>query len=367
MMKIRPVLIHISVLLLFSCSNDNPVPEAGESIEMPVSIEISKGKKQISRATDHEWGMAGTCNADKVMLLVFKGPKGAKQADVKDFNYISRQILDCRESGEQRIARGTITGEADATYAVFAIAYNNAAEAAHFTITDTTTTYGDVKIQLIPTAGGARPDSYYTPELFVGHVTSPGSTTWVFTADGKTRLGGVLYRAVGKCTFSVKDIPANIRKVEWITGEMTNYSNIYNPDMMFDEYPMAFPGSDKQLKKASQVASAERGSLAEGVVSWNAAMESFFIPLKESLFFIDATDDEGVITRYLVKCPDRWEYTIWIGIINVIVSEYKFSVAPNWLIEIAGTYSQLKNSGNMVIDLTEVTSEYDGGILPPAI
>ena len=354
-------------LILSSCSNNNPIPEPGESIEMPVSIEISKGKSQASRAADHEWAMEGTSTADKVMLLVFKGPKGATKADIKDFNYVFHQILECRESGTKRIARGSITGEADATYGVFALAYNSTTEAALFNITDTNATYADVKIQLIPTPGGAKPDIYQTPEFFAGHVAPPGNTNWVFTADEQTKLGGILYRAVGKCKFSVKDIPANIRQVAWVTGEMTNYCNIYNSTTIFDEYPMGFPGSDKQLKRVCQVASADRGILTGGATSWNAAMETFFIPLKESLFFIDATDDGGSTTRYLVKCPDRWEYTIWIGIINVIVSEYKFSVAPNWLIEISGTYDQLKNAGNMVIDLTEVTSEYDGGILPPSI
>lgn len=367
-MRMKAALSTITlVLLLFSCGkNDRTFPPLpGESIEIPVSVEISKGKRQTSRATDHEWAMEGTCQADRVMLLVFKGAEGATQYDVQGFNYIARKVLTCREAGGKRIARGSITGEANATYAVFAIAYNDSLEKPHFTIADTNSTLEEIKIRLIPAAGGARPDAYRTPEFFVGYVTPPGNDSWVFTADGEARLGGTLYRAVGKCTFTIRGVPANIQKVAWITDEMTDYCNVFNPNMMLDEYPIGFPGEDKQLKKPSEVASVERGTPAESAVAWDAFMGSFFIPLENSLFYIDATDDNGNVTRHLVKCPDRWEYTDWIGIVNTIVSEYKFSVAHNWLIEVSGTYDQLNNSGNMVIDLAEANSEYDGGVLPP--
>lgn len=354
------VIFAISSLLLFSCNNNEIIYlDDNESVEMPVSIVIAtQSQSQIdTRATDEE--LAGTCNVDKIMLLIYSGAIGI--TDRRLLNFESKQIISCKKEGYNWVARGSITGVANKNYCVFALGYNTGEESSFeiqpSTLVPGTTTYGDTKVSLTYTNITGTLNSYNTPEFFAGNVIPEGAVSDIFTVTGEADLKGTLYRAVGKCSFKLSNIPANIKKISWLTEKLGDYNLLVRPNTM-TTYPMGIPSKDEYHKNISEIASAERS----GNAVWQATLSSFLIPLMESLFYIDATDDNGSTTRYLVKCADQYSNSIWIYILGYGVRSYRFSIPPNYHVTVSGTFDQLKSSGNVLIDLSDIF-EADGGIL----
>lgn len=356
--------IVFSSLLLFACNDDEPVPpDEEEPVNMPVNIEITTGNQSqlVSKATEEE--LAGTCNVDKIMLLVYSGPTGI--TDRRQLTFHSKQLVDCAKEGNRWVARGNITGTTNTNYSIFALGYNNGEESSFeilpATLTTGITTYGNTRVSLKYTNIQGTLNRYNTPEFFAGSVTPKDAASEVFTADGDVKLTGSLYRAVGKCSFKLTNIPANIQKISWLTERIADYNILYRLNAtggIISTYPMGIPGEDELHKNISEIASAERSGNAE----WQTTLTSFLIPLMQSLFYIDATDDNGNTTRYLVKCADNYSNSIWIYIIGYGVQAYRFSIPPNYQISVSGTFDQLKNSGNVLIDLSDM-DEFDGGLL----
>lgn len=361
--RLAYLILTVSSILLFSCSNEEIIPPMEKDlVEMPVSIGITPSSQtQLeTKATPEE--LAGTCSADKVLLLVYSG--STTTTDRKLLTYHSQQILDCVREGNQWVARGSITGNTNTNYSVFAIAYNSG-ETGNFKILpnplqENTTTYGDTKVSLSYTATpGSTLNSYNTPEFFVGNVIPQGATTDVFLADGEVKLTGTLYRAVGKIQFNLTNIPANIKKVSLLTEKIAEYNILYRiseSGTIYSKYPMGIPPAGELRKYVSEIANAERADNA----IWQATLQSFLIPLTESLLYVDATDDNDQTTRYLIKCADQKFNSIWIYVIGYGVESYRFSIPPNYQIRISGEFQQLQNSGNVLIDLSNM-EEFDGG------
>lgn len=356
--------IAVTSFMLFACSKEEIVsPDDEEFVEMPVTIEIAtRNQSQLStRATDEE--LAGTCNVDKIMLLIYSGPTTV--TDRRQLKFDSRQIVDCNKEGGKWVARGSITGTANTNYSVFALGFNsgeqNWFQLVPSPLTVGGTTYGETKVALNYTNITGTLNRYDTPEFFAGSVSPKGSVSDVFMADGETGLTGTLYRAVGKCSFKLTNIPANIKKISWLTEKIADYNILYRLNAgggIISTYPMGIPGEDELHKNLSEIASVQR----TGNAVWQTTLSSFLLPLMNTLFYIDATDDNGNTTRYLVKCADNYSNSIWIYIIGYGVQSYRFSIPPNYQINVSGTFDQLKNSGNVLIDLSDMY-EYDGGLL----
>lgn len=367
--KTTYIVLFLSSLMLFSCNNEEMIPSGNnkELIEMPVTISItSRNTSQIATKVVGDDGMVeGTSDVNEILLLVYSGP--TTTTDITQLTYHSQQKLACLENGRMKIAHGSITATANTNYAIFALGYNKDNDATHFTTIPTSdnliageTIYGNTIVSLIKTGG--TPDSYKTPELFAGNVMPQGATDFVFTAqaDEKIDLTGTLYRAVGKCSITLTEIPANIKKLSWLTEKMPATNHLYNETYAnaTPKYPMGCPPPEEQIQSISEVASVEHA----GNEVWNTTLESFFIPLSESHFYIDATDDKGITTRYLVKCADKMYNTIWIAWMGYGVTNYYFYIVPNHQISISGTFDKLRFSGNIKIDLSEM-EEYNGGLL----
>lgn len=350
-----------TAMLLISCSNEEILsyPDESNKIEMPVSITVaSTGNKELeTKATGTN--IAGTCDVDKIRLFIYSGESAV--TDRNQLMYESEQTLDCKKEGDKWVARGTVTGTAGKKYSIFALGYNNAKEAAAFSIENNSTdqTYGSAKVRLIHTTDTDYNSIYTTPELFAGNVHPEGEDA-MFVATGEAQpLTGILYRAVGKCSITLTGIPANITKLTWVTEKIAD-SNIFyrGTGLDINKYPMGIPLADELNETASKVTSMDNKTGA----LWDATLSSLFIPLTESLFFIDAVDSNGNTTRYLVKCADEWSYTIWLGYITYFVRDYKFSTYPNYQMRIEGTFDKLQNLGNLLIDLSPM-EEYEGGLL----
>lgn len=364
-------IIIVSSLLLFSCSNEEEIyPSVKESItiEMPVSIEITSGKasQAKTRAADDTGStmVPGTCDVNEVLLLVFSGESSI--TDRTKLTYDSQKILTCKQEGGKWVARGSITGVTNKKYSVFALAYNKEKEGDNFFISPSplvnTTTYGETKVALSATTILGTLNKYQTPEFFAGNVMPQGVSSEIFpvTENGEIALTGTLYRAVGKCTFTLTGIPANIKKITWLTEKIADSNLIYRSnEILGNEYPMGIPSVEEQRKYISQVAEAEHTTNE----TWDTTLETFLIPLRSSLFYIEATDETGASTRYLVRCPDQWKRTIWIAFLSYGVQDYRFTIAPNYLISVSGSYEQLQTAGSIRIDLSPM-EEYDGGLLP---
>lgn len=364
-------IIIVSSLLLFSCSNEEEIyPSVKESItiEMPVSIEITSGKasQAKTRAADDTGStmVPGTCIVNEVLLLVFSGENSI--TDRTKLTYDSQKTLTCKQEGGKWVARGSITGVTNKKYSVFALAYNKEKEGNNFSISPSplvnTTTYGETKVALSATTILGTLNKYETPEFFAGNVMPQGVTSEIFpvTENGEIALTGTLYRAVGKCTFTLTGIPAKIKKITWLTEKIADSNLIYRSNEILDNrYPMGIPSVEEQRKYISQVAEAEHTTNE----TWDTTLETFLIPLRSSLFYIEATDETGASTRYLVRCPDQWKRTIWIAFLSYGVQDYRFTIAPNYLISVSGSYEQLQTAGSIRIDLSPM-EEYDGGLLP---
>lgn len=368
-MKTTYLLILLFSLSFFSCSNEEIISpdDAGKPIEIPVSIKIASGENsqvQAKAESDAE-GAIGTSDVNEILLIVYSGPTAT--TNIKQLTYHSHQTLTCTENGRFKIAHGSISVTTDTNYAVFALGYNNESDIHNFAIEPVldqliagVTTYGDTKVSLKKISEA--PDSYKTPELFAGNVMPEGVTKFVFTAqkNEEIALTGTLYRAVGKCLITLTDIPANIKKISWLTEKMPAWNHLYNETYanLSPKYPMGGPTSDEHIQMVSEVASVEH---ADNVV-WNTTLESFFIPLDKSHFYIDVTDDKDTKTRYLVKCANKMYNTIWVALVGYGVQDYYFYIKPNYQLSISGSFEQLKFSGNIKIDLSAM-EEYDGGLL----
>jgi len=354
-MKREFIYFLLIVPLLLSCSKEE-IPsslDSKEKIEMPVSIEITSGKKnESSTRADMK---PGTCNVDKVLLLIYSGESTV--TDRTQLTYVEQTVLDCKQENGKWVARGKVTGTVGKKYCIFALGYNDAKEKNSFSIENVTAgqTYGNAKVKLaLPMADGNN-----TPEFFAGNV-HPQGKDMVFTSEGEEALTGTLYRAVGKCAVKLTGIPANIKKLTWVSEKFAETNILYRTTgLELDKYPMGIPADDELNQTATNIASIEN-SITNG--TWDASLDAFFIPLMKSLFFVDATDENGNTTRYLVKSADQWSLTIWLGFITYFVESYRFSVYPNFQMSIEGTFDKLRNSGNLSIDLSPM-EEYDGGLL----
>lgn len=360
MKKIKTYLIVSIALLLSSCSNEEilPLPDESKKVEMPVSIEITSGKKGELETRATSLKVDGTCDVDKIRLLVYSGDNS--KTDRNQLIYESETILNCQQEGDKWVARGSVTGTVGENYSIFALGYNDTNESSHFIIENNTTgsTYGNAIVKLVNSTVNDYV-TYTTPELFAGNVHPKGENV-VFTASGEEqKLTGTLYRAVGKCSIRLTGVPANIKKITWLTEKFAD-TNIFfrKVGLDLDKYPMGTPTEDELRTETSKVASIENNTNEV----WDATLSSFFIPLTKSLFYIDALDSEGNTTRYLVKCADKWSTTIWLGILTYYVESYRFSTYPNFQMSIEGTFEKLKNSGNLLIDLSPM-EEFDGGLL----
>lgn len=359
--------ILLSSLVLFSCSNEEAISLVNEDklVEIPVTIKIISGNNnQIpTRAEGDDGGMVeGVSMVNEILLLVYSG--SAATTDITKLTYHSRQTLSCKEAGRMKVASGSISVQKNMNYAVFALGYNRENDISGFT-TDPElkageTTYGNTKISLIQT--GTTPNSYKTPELFAGNVMPQDVTNFVFAVqnDETVALTGTLYRAVGKCSITLTDIPAYVKKISWLTEKMPASNHLYNETYvnLSHKYPMGAPTEDEHIQSISEVASVER----VGDAVWSTTLESFFIPLTKSHFYIEVLADDNTKTRYLVKCADKMFNTIWIALVGYGVEDYYFYIKPNYQISISGSFEQLKFSGNIRIDLSEM-GEYDGGLL----
>lgn len=360
------LILTVSSILLFSCSNEEIIPAINKDfVEMPISIGITLSSQTQLETKAMPDELAGTCNTDKVLLLVYSG--STTITDRRLLTYHSQQTLECVKEGNQWVARGSITGNANMNYSIFAIAYNSG-DLGNFEILpdplrEGITTYGDTKVSLKYTATPSSTlNSYNTPEFFVGNVIPQGAMTDVFLADGEVKLTGILYRAVGKIQFNLTNIPANIKKVSLLSEKIAEYNILYrisDNGTIFSKYPMGIPPAGELRKYVSEIAKAERVDNA----IWQATLQSFLIPLTESLLYVDATDDNDNTTRYLIKCADQKYNSIWIYVIGYGVESYRFSIPPNYQIRISGEFQQLQNSGNVLIDLSNM-EEFDGGFLP---
>lgn len=364
----RKILINLTIafssFLLFSCDNDDIASsDEKEWVDMPVSIEIATQSQSLleTKATEEE--LAGTCNVDKIMLLVYSGATSV--TDRRQLTFHSKQIISCAKEGYKWVARGSITGVTNTNYSIFALGYNSGEESFFeilpSVLTAGSTTYANTKVSLTYTNIQGTLNRYNTPEFFAGSVTPQGAVSEVFTADGETQLTGTLYRAVGKCSFKLTNIPANIKKISWLTEKIADYNILYRLNAsggIISSYPMGIPSDNELHKNISEIASAER----TGNTVWQTSLSSYLIPLIGSLFYIDATDDTGNTTRYLVKCADQYANSIWIYIVGYGVQSYRFSIPPNYQVTVSGTFDQLKNSGNVLIDL-DAMEEFEGGLL----
>lgn len=360
--------IILSLLLLFSCSNEEIIPSINkERIEMPISIEIASSSQTQLESKSGEVDLTGTCDADKVLLLVYEGATSI--TDRRNLTYQASYVLDCENLGtNKKKAYGTITGAINTNYSIFAIGYNSTKEnfqvlASDGTNISSTTTYGDTQIVLNTISEGSL-NRYTTPELFVGSVMPKNINTEVFTVTGEAKLTGTLYRAVGKGEFTITNIPPNIKKICWLTEKLATYNILYreNNGQVISKYPMGIP-TDKELRKELSVVDVKTNTEN---IEWETKMESFFIPLKESLFYIDATDENNKTTRYLVKCADKFSNTQWLYVGGYGVLSYRFSIPHNYRVVVKGRFEQLENSSNMLIDLSPIEN-IDGGFLPGGI
>lgn len=356
--------VLFSSVLLFSCSDEEKYFSIErETVEMPVSIAVAPtGQTQLeTKATDEE--LAGTCNVDKILLLVYSS--SASTDDRRQLTFLSRQTLDCIQENGKWVARGSVTGTLNTYYSIFALGYNSGDE---FNILPAVlqtgiTTYGDTKISLKENIVSGTLNSYRTPEFFAGNVMPKGAASEIFQADGETPLTGTLYRAVGKCKFTITHIPATIQKITWLTEKIADYNILYrisSTGAVFSKYPMGIPTDDELHKYVSAVTEITRPGNAE----WTADMQTFLIPLTKSLFYIDATDNNDNTTRYLVKCADNYTNSIWIYILGYGVQSYRFSIPPNYQVSVKGSFEQLKNASNILIDLSDMENfNFDGGFL----
>lgn len=352
-------------LLLLSCSEEEIISPVNEQlVEMPIVIDIAtKSQSQLeTRATDEE--IAGTCNVDKIKLLVYSG--STQTEDRRTLTFHSQQVLECKKEGGKWIARGNITGTAGNYYSIFALGYNsteaNSFEILPATLQEGTTLYGDTKVSLKYTTLTGTLNSYNTPEFFAGSVIPKGEVNEIFQANEEVKLTGTLYRAVGKVQFSLTNIPANIKKVSLLSERIAEYNILYRistAGTIVSQYPMGIPEENELHKYVSEIASVGR----PGETEWQASLSSFVIPLMKSLLYVDATDNDNQTTRYLIKCADKMYNSIWIYVLGYGVESYRFSIPPNYQIRISGRFEQLQNSGNVLIDLSDI-GEFEGGFLP---
>lgn len=361
------IILFFSVLL-YSCSKEEilSVPQEGKIVEIPVCIEISSQKTDLLQTRAEDNGMvAGTCAVNEILLLIYNGTTDI--TDITQLTYSTQKTLVCKQEGSKWVARGTVNVQANQNYAIFALAYNSENEKASFGISPTSleegiTTYGDTKITIVPITATGSPDSYTTPELFAGNVMPKGVTKNIFTSSTseEVALTGTLYRAVGKASITLTGIPANIKKLSFLTEKVSDWNYLFRQSFynLDPDYPMGIPAEDEQKNSISEVAKVEH---TEDVI-WGTTLTSYFIPLTKSRFYIEATDNTGNKIRYLVKCADKMYDTIWIAIIGYGVTNYYFYIKPNYQLNISGTYEQLQFSGSIKIDLSEM-GEYDGGLL----
>lgn len=366
----RKTLTYLSIaylsLLLLSCSSEEIISPVNESlVEMPIAIDIvAKSQSQIETRVITDEEMAGTCNVDKIKLLVYSAT--TQTDDRRTLTFHSEQELECKKEGGKWVARGSITGTAGNYYSIFALGYSSA-EASSFEILPNTlqagaTTYGDTKVSLKYTTLTGTLNSYNTPEFFAGSVIPKGEVNEIFQANDEVKLTGTLYRAVGKVQFSLTNIPANIKKVSLLSEKIAEYNIFYRlseSGTIMSQYPMGIPEEYELRKYISEIVSVERPAETE----WQASLESYLIPLKESLLYVDATDNDNKTTRYLIKCADKMHNSIWIYVLGYGVKSYRFSIPPNYQIRISGRFEQLQNSGNVLIDLSDI-GEFEGGFLP---
>lgn len=353
--------ILISSVLLFSCNKEEVITptKKGKMIEMPVSIEVSSKKADEVETRAVEPTVAGTCNVDEILLLIYSGENSV--SDITQLTYTSQETLSCTKENDKWVARGTINGEAGKNYAIFALGYNKENESGNFSVTPILPTlYGETMITLNSTQYNEHIKRYRTPELFAGNVM-PQNGTEVFTANGEVALTGELHRSVGKCSLTLTDIPQNITKISWLTEKISEYNLLYRDWVGKKNYPMGVPGADEQTNAISEIASIERG--ADNRWSTNTLV-SYFIPLQESLYYADVTDDSGKTTRYQIKCADVRGLTIWLGLISYGVKDYRFTIAPNYYLSVEGPFSTLQNSGNLHLELGAM-DEYNEDFLKP--
>lgn len=363
-------LLLVSVLFFFSCSSEElpSVADGAASVEMPVVIKAGTAKAISTRESNFEH--PGTCEVNELLLLVYSGEVNK----LEELIYESSLTLSCVKENDEWVARGSIKGKAGRYYAVFALGYNKEKEAELFSVADVngnplvakTTIYDDTRIVLNPVPVVGTLNRYDTPEFFAGNVRTRDGFSETFMADGDVQLTGWLYRAVGKGSLTVTGVPSNIRKITWMTEKIADNNKLYRrltEEGKWGDYPMGVPQADEQRKAISEVASVERGTLDADATTWTASLESFFIPLEKSQFYLDATDNDGNSVRYMVKSPDHWVYTVWIGIIAYIVKSNSFSIYPNYWLTLNGTFDKLKDGANIRMDFTPM-EEYDAGYMP---
>ena len=381
----RPTYIHgitgafAALILLSGCEKE---PDAAASANRSVAFEVvvAAAAAPQSRADGVDPPqIAGSSNADRVRILVYKNASGSTvntTDSMKTFLFDQQIAADAHKDAgtENWIARGSFSVESTATYRIWGIAYNSADEAL-LSSTYTGTSYYNAPITVLPPPAGSEFD-YITPELFKGPLLAAGSAAEIIrgsdaaASTGKIALHGDLYRVSGRSEVELNNIPANIVSlallVEKFTTEVPLTDDTAPGNYLLGQPTAVALGTFRVASTAEFTAFGDgRGRTATLTADLLKTPFETAPQPSGSAYFVDATDDTGATVRYMIRAADKWIYTPWIGILDLIVESNMFRVPENYRLYIHGDFEKLK-TGNVLIDARPITDEYFGGVLDPA-
>lgn len=378
-MKYVSKYLFLGLCYLFFCCDDRDFLPSKEEAErgmkaVPIAITLPGGKV-LTRSDDIDiTGQptipGGVSVADSVRVLVYRninrrGTSGYKATDPTQYKYDTtneRKSKACKVSGNDKVARDTFMVDPDYDYWVIAYAYRKE-DYTSFRFSHDKTLLTD-KVIITPVIENKE---YHAPEFFYGFLHTAndaddniisGNKLTSGTADTVVALTGTIYRSSGRISVTLTDVPPEVTELSLIVEKYPKTCPLYAVINGYAPYhPIGFPLGDDIITTGVVVQTVRK----EDFTSFTAVITADMLRVQNSYLYIGVTKAGGGSTRYMLKSPDYEIFTIYIGIIEVIVDAFRFTIPINFHIKVKGSFNDL-TKGNLSID-GESMGEYFEGFL----
>lgn len=362
----RHTFVYLILFLLFcsSCSNDEELQIGNNTKKIAVTVRIPKETQTRAVTPDPDGPIFdGTCTVDKVKVIVFSN-------DTREGEYTYDAAATpgseatCKADGIYWVAEKAFTAVANKFYRVYAFAYADK-DKDKFALTldgkkvgENAADYASLNIPENTSITTDSPLNYDAPEIFYSYVSSKagGSQIIEATADGDIALTGYLYRAVGKITIELTDIPADIAKVQLVSEKYTPSSSFflkgylggYGDDGSYATHLTSHPTIASMKQPDNTTA------------PWNTALEANMIRVDSTRLYVAVYDKNDVMKgRYPVKCADLYVDTDYLLIQEWVVKNNRFTIPTNWHVQLLGKYETLIKSNLQINYSWDTDYEFD--------
>lgn len=387
--------LYMVLTLLASCGEEEiAMPDNGGKT-MPVSFKLKGNANRDSKTGDtgDEWAEGSCENIDKVRIMVFKeetanpGVFIYRSPDAyitdKQGNPTTDGVVNCEWDGGRGIgeAQANFKPDENGRYRIYAIGYDESQfknvtlhldgrqlfynTRYHALFGDDGLLLSDVKNDIgdnfdatkyASLSVSAQKDGKYAPlEFFAGTVTTVNWTENVGDdgivesgdLDTNKALTGVLYRATGRFSFQLTDIPEEYAKVRLVMEKYSDKSLIgcgylwaaEHYPYLNDMYGMFFSNEQAMVVVDEQP-----------VTAGSVHLKVDAIGAQDFKLYVEPVGSDGMGKgKFLIRCKDVAYYPGYVTIVDHVVSDGLFTLNANYWGVLNGQFNRFNN---VKIDLT---------------